>query len=145
LSPVQLDGSLADAQFKCDLLVQASRYHQAHDLALARRQRIEALTKFLDLGALRARFAIHLQRLPDRIHELGFPHRLGKEMNGAGLESLYRHGYVAAAREEDHRHTNAGDVHFPLQLQAIHARHVDVQNHTPGHRARVAVHELGGR
>src|ERR1022692_2244002 len=51
-------------------------------------------------------------------------------MNGAGLKSLYRHGYVATAREEDHRYMNAGEVHFPLQLQASHARHVDVQNHT---------------
>ena len=66
-------------------------------------------------------------------------------MNGAGLESLYRHGYVAAAREENHRHANAGDVHFPLQLQAIHARHVDVQNNTPGLFAGIAVQELGSR
>jgi len=112
LSAVQLDGSLTDAQFKCNLLVETSRNDQAHDLPLARRQRTEALTKLLELGALRARFAIHLQRLPDRVYELGFPHRLGQEVNSAGLESLYRHGYVTAAREEDHRHSNAGDVHF---------------------------------
>jgi len=116
LSAVQLDGSLTDAQFKCNLLVETSRNDQAHDLPLARRQRTEALTKLLELGALRARFAIHLQRLPDRVYELGFPHRLGQEVNSAGLESLYRHGYVTAAREEDHRHSNAGDVHFPLQF-----------------------------
>src|SRR5439155_24629774 len=40
LAPMHLDGDLAGAELGGDLLVQHARYHQAHDLALARRQQV---------------------------------------------------------------------------------------------------------
>jgi len=125
-----------------DLFVEASGDYQAHNLALARRQRIEALTKLLDFRAFRASFAIQFQCLPDRIHQFVLPDRLREEVNGAGFESLYRHGYVAAAGEEDDRHTNTRLVHLPLQLQPVHTRHADIQNNASGYFARVGVQEL---
>jgi len=113
------------------LFVETPGNHQLHHLLLTWRQQIETLTKLPDLSSLRACFSIIFQCIPDCIHQLFFSYRFGQEMNGAGLQSMHRHRNIAMAGKENDGQRNTGVVHFALQVQSAHSRHVNVEDHTP--------------
>jgi hypothetical protein len=111
-----------------DLLVEPSRNHELHDLALTGRQPIEALTKFSDFGTFRASFAIIFQGLPDCVHQLVYSYRLRQEMNRPGLQGMHGHGNVAVAGKKNDRQRNASAIHLALQIQSVHFGHLHIQD-----------------
>jgi hypothetical protein len=120
------------------LFVEASCNHQLHNLTLARRQQIETPAKLAYFRSFHSRHAIGFQRLTDRSHEFVLSHRLGQEMNSAGFQSLHGHWDVPMAGEENDGQADTREIHLALQVQTVHARHVDIQDDAPGRLSRFA-------
>jgi hypothetical protein len=109
-------------------------------LALTGRQQIETLAEFPGFSAFGTGFAIIFQRLPDCVYQLVFSYRLREEMNGAGLQGMHSHGNVAMAGKKNDGQRNTGVIHLALQVQSVHAGHVNIQD-----QAALGLHRVKGK
>src|ERR1700688_4726781 len=78
---LDLHSDFARSQFISYLLIQPARNHQAHDLALACRQRFVALSQFAEFTFLLPGNSVAIQRLLDRIQQVLVPKGFGKELH----------------------------------------------------------------
>ena len=95
-----------------------------------RAARCSAIRSELRLGEARG--------VPDRLRELLLAHGLEQVADGLGLEGLDR--VLVVGGREDHRGRILEHVEVARDLDAVHARHADVEQHDVGielaHRPR---------
>ena len=108
---VNLDGLFGDAQFRCNLLVEAAQNDQFHDFALAGREAIQAHGDAELFPSARLIAVVTSQGDLDGGKERIVFHRLEQEIDGAALHCLDGRGHVSLSGEEDDRHVDAACEH----------------------------------
>ena len=122
-----LDGALADAQIRRDVLARMSGQHALHHLALAQSQpgQIPRGVRPPRRGLFAA--AREIERVIDAGEQFVGAHRLFDEIRRAGLHRLDRDRHVADARDHDRRQSMPALAQMPQQVQSAHARQIGVQ------------------
>ena len=125
---MHLDGDLAGAELGGDLLVQHARHHQAHDLALARRQQVVPFAQAREILFAFPRDAVEIQGLLDSVQQVLLPEGLRQELHRSRFHRLHAHGNVAMTGEEDDGNMNARLGQVLLYVEPADARKPHVQN-----------------
>jgi hypothetical protein len=89
LTAMSLDGDLADVQLAPHLLVQQTRDHKCHHLALTWREGIIAAPKRLQLQVVAPSGFAALDRLADCPQQIVVVERFGQEVDGTASEQLF--------------------------------------------------------
>ena len=126
-----------------NLLVEPAGDHMREHFALARRQ---GRNLRLDHG----QFGLNLARSlasccfgsRNRLQQVPFAHRLGQEINGAGLHGAHARRNVALPGDENDRPLGASGCQRLLQLEAVKTRHRDVEHRTARNRRIMMLEEF---
>lgn len=132
MGTMDFDGSRTDAQVEGDRLVGMTANQSVQNVALARSERRDAYPGVMCIGQCgvmvdqqrKTPFKRRKQRCPFK--------RLFKEVHRALPHCLYRSRDIPVTRQDDHWHGDAAACQFVLNLQPVHIRHSDVEQHTSG-------------
>ena len=103
----------------------------AEHVALARSEACEPLTKVRGVGHRVPRRSVLLDRGAHRGNQRPGLDRLGQEIRRARLDGAHRHRDVAVPADEHDRQRFARGGEPLLQLEAVEARHRDVEHEAP--------------
>src|SRR6266404_8541939 len=92
---------LADPELKSNLLIEHTRDHKTHDLALARTQGRVGFSQPGEVTLLAARGTVAIQSLVDRGQQVLVIERLGQKLHGARFHSLHRHRNISVTGDKD--------------------------------------------
>ena len=115
---MKFHGPFRHSQLGGYLLVQKSKDDLRHHFAFPRRERIAKGAQTVQLDPLRDQGTIALDRLPNRVEQILFAKRLGKEFDRSRLHRLNRHGDVAVSRNEVDRYLYSRRAQLLLQIKA---------------------------
>src|SRR5713226_5154110 len=125
---MDLHGDFAGPELRSYLLIEHARNHQAHDLALACGQRLEALSQLGKLTLPLARHPVAIQSLVDRIQQVLVPEGLGQELHGTGFHGPHRHRNITMPGDEDDGNLDARISQLALKVQTVDSRKSHVEN-----------------
>ena len=125
---MNLDGSLADAQFIGDDLVWFSGNHQIKDFAFALCEFIESARNF---GVLLLRFASNLiggKRFMNAVQQFLVAKRFLDKVHSTFLHGFDGHWHIAVTGNENNRQLVAAFDEYLLKFQTSESRHSDIKD-----------------
>src|SRR5882672_1260915 len=125
---MNLHGDLADPELKSNLLIEHTRDHKTHDLALARTQGRVGFSQPSKVTLLTARHAVAIQSLVDRIQQVLVFERLGQKLHSTRFHGLHCHWNISMTGNENDRNSDARVSQLPLKVETIDSRKAYVQN-----------------
>src|SRR5277367_469158 len=128
MSPLDLDGDFTGSEFRSHLLIEHSRNHHAHDLALPRGQRFVSLLQLGKLNAPLAHYPVAVQSLVNRVQQILIAKRLGKKLHGPGFHGTHRHRNISVAGDKNDGNPDARILQLSLEVQAADTGKPHVQN-----------------
>src|SRR5215831_1047555 len=142
---MDLDGNLAQSQFARDLFVHQAGGDQAHHLAFAFGQAVEACPQLRCLLLILAPAAIALERGGDRIQHVLIAKRLGQKIDRAGLHGLDRHGDVAVAGHEYDRNMDVRLGELGLEVEPAQPGQSHIEHEAACNVGKLASQQVRGR
>ena len=142
---VDLDGDLAQPQFAGDLLVHQAGGDEAHHLAFALGQAVEACSYVRQALLVLSPAAIAFDRRGDRVQHVLIAEGLGQEIDRAGFHGLDRHGDVAVPGHEYDGNMDVRLGELALEIEPAHPRQSDVEHEAACHFGKLAAQKVRGR
>src|SRR5271157_4828445 len=125
---MDLDGLLADAEFRGDPLVGQAADYQHHHFTLARRERRVSFFELRPLGLFRLFFRGPGDGFADGQKQILGLERFGKEVYRTRFHGHDAHGNVTVAGDEDNRQRPRSRAELPLQIETVEPGHLDVEH-----------------
>src|SRR5882672_5123931 len=142
LATVNLHRHLAQAQFRCDLLVGSPDDNKRHDLPLALGKSSEAFAQLGKAHRLAAPFPVTLDRRVNCIEQILIMKRLAEELDGARLHRPHAHRDVPVAGDENHGQRQALFRELLVKRQSAHPWQSYVEHETARCVRRLALQKL---
>ena len=122
-----LHRDLTDAEFAANLFVQQTGDDQGHDLSFARGKGRVTIPELFDLRLLAKSDAAAFEGLPDGAKEHVIVKRLCEKFDSACFHGLHCFWHIAVTCDEDNGYIRVFGRNSFLQLEAIQARHGNVE------------------
>src|SRR5215471_4655327 len=142
---MDLDGNLAQPQFARDLFVHQAGGDQAHHLAFAFGQAVEACPQLRCSLLVLAPASIALERGGDRIQHVLIAKRLGQKIDRAGFHGLDRHRDVAVAGHEYDGNMDVRLGELGLEIEAAEPGQSHIEHEAACHVGKLASQQVRGR
>src|ERR1041385_344305 len=142
---MELDGDLANAEIKGDLLIKASARHLTEDLTFTSSERRQPLGVLLDEQTFLSASNVFLDRGVHCVEQRLVAHGLGEEVHGAELHGLYTHGYVAMPSEKNDGRRVSLCCDTGLEIEAACSWHPHIENKTARPLRQAGIEQISRR